>query len=91
MSNPRDPLTAGDRLNPARRDPQRKPSAPRNGGKKPKKTSILSRIARFFVFGFYRLVFFGAIAAVVGGGVAYLVFSSGLPSVDSLKDYKPPL
>ncbi len=95
MSDSRDSFSAGERLTPARRDPPRspprKPTAPRNGGKKPKKPGILSRVARFFVFGLYRLVFFGVIAAVVGGGAAYLVFSSGLPSVNSLKDYKPPL
>ncbi len=43
------------------------------------------------VSGLYRLVFLGIILAIIGGGLAFLVFSAGLPSIDSLKTYKPPL
>jgi penicillin-binding protein 1A len=95
MSDPKEPFTAGERLSPARRDPPRqpprKPQAPKNGGKKPRKRGIFSLVAGFFVFGLYRLVFFGIVGLIIAGGVGFVVFSAGLPSVDSLKDYKPPL
>jgi penicillin-binding protein 1A len=95
MSDPREPFTAGERLSPARRDPPRqpprKPGTPQNGGKKPRKRGIFTILAGFFVFGLYRLVFFGIIGLIIAGGVGFIVFSAGLPSVDTLKNYKPPL
>jgi penicillin-binding protein 1A len=45
----------------------------------------------WLVSGFYRLAAFGILALIIGGGVMYFAFSAGLPSVDSLKTYKPPL
>ena len=97
MSDPRDTFTAGERLAPTRREPPRPPPRqPRppkgsGGGKPPRKRGLLSILAGFFVFGLYRLVFIGIIGAIIVGGIAFFVFSSGLPSVDSLKTYKPPL
>ena len=97
MSDPRDTFTAGERLAPTRRDPPRPPPRqPRQpkgsgGGKPPRKRGLLSLLAGFFVFGLYRLVFIGIIGAIIVGGIAFFVISSGLPSVDSLKTYKPPL
>ena len=96
MSEPREPFSAGERLSPARREPPRQPPrqpprGPGNGGKKPRKKGLLRRLAGFFVFGLYRLVFVGIIGGIIVGVVGYFVFSSGLPSVDSLKHYHPPL
>ncbi len=96
MSDPREPFTAGERLSPVRRDPPRQPprqppGEPKNGGRKPRKPGILRRIGGFFVFGLYRLVFLGIVGVIIVGGVGFFVFSSGLPSVDTLKNYKPPL
>ncbi len=95
MSDPREPFTAGERLAPTRRDPPRppprQPRAPNGGGRPPRKRGILRILANFFVFGLYRLVFFGVIGVIIAGGIAFFVFSAGLPSVNSLKTYKPPL
>ena len=97
MSDPREPFSAGERLSPARRDPPRQPPrqpprGPGNGGRKPpRKRGFLRTIAGFFVFGLYRLVFAGIVGAIIVGAVGFFVFSSGLPSVDLLKHYHPPL
>jgi penicillin-binding protein 1A len=99
MSDPRDNFSAGERLAPPRREPPkqpprqppRRPNTSPNGGRPPKRSGIGSRITRFFVFGLYRLVFLAIIGLVVAGGVGFVVFSAGLPSVDALKTYKPPL
>ena len=95
MSEPNDPFTAGERLAPARRDPPKKPPAParggNGGGKRPRRPGLFTRVLRFFVFGAYQLVFLAVILAVLGGGAAFLVFSSGLPSIEALKNYTPPL
>ena len=85
MSDPREPFSAGERLSPARREPPRQPprqppQGPGNG-KKPRKTGLLRRVAGFFVFGLFRLVFVGIIAAIIGGIAGYFVFSANLPSV----------
>jgi penicillin-binding protein 1A len=96
MSDPKEPFSAGERLSPARREPPRQPprQPPRgsgNGGKKPHKNSPLRRISGFFVFGLYRLIFIGIIGGIIAVTAGYFVFSAGLPSVDSLKHYHPPL
>jgi penicillin-binding protein 1A len=95
MSDPREPFHAGERLSPARRDPPRPPSRqPPRGpgdGRKPRKHGILRTLAGFFVFGLYRLVFIGIVGVIIAGAIGFFVFSSGLPSVDSLKHYHPPL
>jgi len=85
MSDPKRPFTAGERVAPVRRDP-----AP-PGGKKPRKRGPFSAVGGMIVSGLYRLVFIGVIAALIGGGIGFFVFSAGLPSVDSLKTYEPPL
>jgi penicillin-binding protein 1A len=90
MSDPRNDFSAGERLAPPRREPERAPRPPKNP-KPPRRGGIFTRITQFFIFGLYRLVFLGIIAVIVVGGGAFLYFSSGLPSVDSLKTYKPPL
>ncbi|GLR68523.1 penicillin-binding protein 1A [Acidocella aquatica] len=95
MPDSRDSFSAGERLSPTRRDPPRqpprKPSAPRGTGRGPQKPSLFSRIIRFFVTSLYRVVFLGAVAAIIIGAGAFLVFSAGLPSIEALKTYTPPL
>jgi penicillin-binding protein 1A len=91
MSDPRDPFTAGERLSPARRDPPQPPRAPKKNGKPPRKRGLLGRVAGFFVSALYRTVFIGVIGVIIAGGIAFFVFNAGLPSVESLKTYQPPL
>ncbi len=95
MPDSRDSFSAGERLSPPRREPPRqpprKPSPPRGAGRGPKKPTLFSRITSFFVTGFYRLVFFGAVAAIIVGTGTFLIFSAGLPSIEALKTYTPPL
>ncbi|MDE8346926.1 MAG: PBP1A family penicillin-binding protein [Acidocella sp.] len=92
MPEPTDPFHAGERLAPTRRPPPKKPPAPpRKPPRKPRRPGLGGTLARFFVFGLYRLAFFGVIVLIVAGGIAFFVFSSGLPSVETLKTYEPPL
>jgi penicillin-binding protein 1A len=93
MSDPKNPFTAGQRLSSNRRDPAREP--PRKPGKAPrpprKRGSFLGFLAGFFVTGFYRFGLIAVIAVVIIGAGGFYVLSAGLPGVDTLKDYKPPL
>ena len=43
------------------------------------------------MFGLYRLVFVGIVGGLIVAVGGYFVFSAGLPGVDSLKHYHPPL
>lgn len=91
MSEPREPLTPRERLSNPRREPKPEPKPRKTEPEKHKRTGFLWFLARFFVFGFYRLALTGGILVVlvlVGG---FVWFSSDLPSVDSLKTYEPPL
>jgi penicillin-binding protein 1A len=49
------------------------------------------RILRFFVFSLYRLVFLVLLLGFIAMAAAFFMFSSGLPSIDSLRHYQPPL
>ncbi len=94
MPDPKDPFTAGERLSPRRqlaRPAPRRAKTPPNNRKKPPRRGIFSRLAGFFVMGLYRLAFFGIIGGILVAGVVFLLFSSDLPSVQSLKTYQPPL
>ncbi len=90
MSDPRDSFSAGDRLAPPRREPANQPRAPRPP-RGPRKRGLLGTVFSFLVSGLYRLVFLAIVLGLVGGGAGFLYFSAGLPSIDSLKTYKPPL
>ncbi|MGO9817640.1 MAG: penicillin-binding protein 1A [Acidocella sp.] len=90
MSDPRDSFSAGDRLAPPRREPAHQPRAPRPP-RGPRKHSLLGTVLSFVVSGLYRVVFLGIVLGLVGAGAGFLYFSAGLPSIDSLKTYKPPL
>jgi penicillin-binding protein 1A len=88
MSDPNTPFTAGERPAPPRRDNEpRKPAKPPHR----KRPGVLGSILRFLVFGLYRVVFLGLVLGILVGGGGFLYFSQGLPSVESLKTYRPPL
>ncbi len=90
MSDSRPPLSAGDRPKPPRREPQRRERAPKN--RPPRRhRGFGGFLAGFLVSGLYKIAIFGAFALLLISGGVYLMFSADLPSVDSLKTYKPPL
>jgi penicillin-binding protein 1A len=101
MSNSKGPFSAGERLAPARRDPPRKPPRkppqrqPPGGGrppaKRPRRRGFWDFLARFLVGGLYEFAIFTIVAILLVGGGGFYVLSAGLPSVDSLQNYKPPL
>jgi penicillin-binding protein 1A len=96
MPDPNDNFTAGERLarssrEDGRKTPPKPPTPSTRGAKPPRRRGPFSFLARFFVFGFYRVVFLGLVGILIVGGIAFVVISAGLPSVDSLKTYKPPL
>ncbi|MGE4482136.1 penicillin-binding protein 1A [Acidocella sp.] len=92
MSDQNDDFPAGERLARSSRTPQQKrqparePRAPR-----PKRRGLIGRIFGFFITSLYRLAFLAVVAGIVIAGGCFLYFSAGLPSIDSLKTYKPPL
>ncbi len=103
MSDSDEPMRAGERLsrpvsatkkgaaaragqNGARGKPSPKP----NPGKR-KRRGFMGIAATTLVSGFYRVVLIGIVVVLVAGGGGFLFFSSGLPSVDGLKHYQPPL
>ncbi len=90
MSDPNDDFSAGPRMVPPRRSPERASKPPRHTPPRRRK-SLAARIGGLLVSGLYRVVFLGAILILLIGGGAFFYFSAGLPSVESLKTYKPPL
>jgi penicillin-binding protein 1A len=93
MSDPTNPFSAGQRLVRESREPPRKPPA---RAPKPKKTprkrrNFLGFLAGFMVSGLYKIALIGIVAVLVIGTGGFFVLSAGLPSVDTLKTYKPPL
>jgi penicillin-binding protein 1A len=93
MSDPNDHFSAGDRLARSSREDGEKPrpKTPRPPKPPRRRGGPVSFLARFFVFGIYRVAFLGIVALLIAGAAAFLIISAGLPSVDSLKNYKPPL
>ena len=86
MSDQNDDFSAGERLaRPSRNAPP--PRRPRS----PRRRSLIGGIVSFFISSLYRLVFLVAVAGIVVAGGAFLYFSADLPSIESLKTYKPPL
>jgi penicillin-binding protein 1A len=96
MSDPNKPFSAGPRLAPDRKPPA-KPSGrqpPRGKGGRPpprKRRGFWAFLADFLVSGFYKFVIFAVVAIILISGASFYVLSAGLPSVDTLRDYKPPL
>jgi penicillin-binding protein 1A len=91
-------------LAPARRDAPRKPpgGAPPNrqpprtpGGrppsKPPRRRGFWPFLANFLVGGLYKFAIFAVVAILLIGGASFYVLSAGLPGVDTLQNYKPPL
>jgi penicillin-binding protein 1A len=94
MSDQNDDFSAGDRLaRPSRNapKPQRKQPREPRAPKPRKRHSLIGRIVSFFISSLYRLVFLVIVAGIIAAGGAFLFFSAGLPSINSLKTYKPPL
>lgn len=94
MSDQNDDFTPGERLaRPSRQQAPQRPKPPRDPrAPKPRKPrGLIGKIFAFCVSSVYKLVFVVIIAGIVVAGGAFLYFSSGLPSIDSLKTYKPPL
>ncbi len=94
--HPNDDFSAGPRIAPRRRDAPPPPPRRTRRGRPPapgpkRKRGVAGRIFGGLVTGLYSLVFLVIIAGLLGASGVFLYFSSGLPSVDSLKDYKPPL
>jgi penicillin-binding protein 1A len=95
MSDPNTPITAGERLAASSREPGRRaasrkswggkppggqpPGGPPRGGRGPRKRR-----------GFLDFLVAVVCALLIGGG-GFFILSSGLPGIDSLKTYKPPL
>jgi penicillin-binding protein 1A len=85
------PLRADQRLvgTQPRRDPA-PPPPPEIG--QPKRRRSFARVAGgTMVRGVYRLAVLGVIAALMLGGGLFFYFSNGLPSINGLKHYQPPL
>jgi penicillin-binding protein 1A len=96
MPDPNKPFSAGPRLAP-NRQPARKPPAktpPRGGnGRKPPRSrrGFWAFLADFLVGGFYKFAIFAVVAIILIGGGSFYILSAGLPGVDTLQNYKPPL
>ena len=88
MSDQNDDFTTGERLaRPSRQQAPQRPKPPRDPrAPKPRKPrGLIGKIFAFCVSSVYKLVFVVIIAGIVVAGGAFLYFSSGLPSIDSLK------
>lgn len=92
-----EPLTAGERLaQPSRR--QRRRGGGDDGGtptprdpKDPNRQPLLVRVARGIVAAVLGIGFLGVLVGGVGAWVLYQHYASGLPDVDGLRNYKPPV
>ena len=102
MSDSRGAFTAGERFSrPSRETPKQPPGRgggrggpPRGGpprGKKPPRRGFWAFVAHFLVNGLYKFAIVAVVAMIVIGGASFYVLSAGLPGVDTLQNYKPPL
>jgi penicillin-binding protein 1A len=94
MSDPIKPFSAGPRLAPNRKPPAKPPARnppPRRGGRPPRRGGLVAFIASFLVTGFYKFVVFAVLAIILISGGSFFLLSAGLPGVDTLQNYKPPL
>jgi penicillin-binding protein 1A len=101
MPDPNKPFSAGPRIaldrKPPAKPPGRMPGGRQppggKGGRQPprKRRGFWGFMADFLVTGFYKFVVFAVVAIILISGGSFYVLSAGLPSVDTLKDYKPPL
>lgn len=86
-----EPLTAGDRLAPSKRNgPEKRlrkdPKPPRG----PKRNGLL-RVINAIIGALIGIVLLGGVIGGVGAYLAYDHFSADLPDVDGLKNYQPPV
>jgi penicillin-binding protein 1A len=95
MSDPNTPFSAGERLAPARRDPPRQPPKPRKPGndrrQPPRRRGFGAFLTQFLVGSLYKFIIVAVLAVIIIGGVGFYILSAGLPGVDTLQNYKPPL
>jgi penicillin-binding protein 1A len=96
MSDPNKPFSAGPRLapnrQPARKPPAKPPQRGRAGRPPPRKRrGFWDFLASFLVGGFYKFVIFAVVAILLISGGSFYVLSAGLPGVETLQNYKPPL
>jgi penicillin-binding protein 1A len=87
-------FSAGPRIAPPRREappPRKKPAKPPGSPKPKSKRGPVARAFGGLVTAFYSLVFLVIIVGLLGASGVFLYFSASLPSIDALKDYKPPL
>ncbi|HET9147069.1 MAG TPA: transglycosylase domain-containing protein, partial [Acetobacteraceae bacterium] len=77
------PPPAGETPKPPPRDERPK--------RRPARRSLARAAGGVIVGGVYRLALLGIVAAILVGGGLFFYFSSGLPSIDGLKHYQPPL
>ncbi len=91
------PLRAEQRLGnqPARPDPaptpKQRPEPPPGPRPTKRRRGFASIASSVIVRGVYRLGVLGLIAAILLGGGLFFYFSNGLPSINGLKHYQPPL
>ena len=89
------PLTAGEKLTPPDRRGKGGSPQPKPGGKPPgkprRRASILVRATRGLIGGLLGVVLLCCVVAAAGGYMAYEHFSAGLPDVDGLRSYRPPV
>lgn len=86
-----EPLTAGERLAPSKRNgPQKPPRKDPKPPRKPKRNGLL-RVINAFIGAFIGIVLLGGVVGGVGAYLAYDHYSADLPDVDGLKNYQPPV
>jgi penicillin-binding protein 1A len=95
------PLTAGERLGQTSRPTKARrrdggghggdAPPPKRGGKGKYRPPLLVRIARGVVAAVLGVAVLGGAVAAGGGYLAYQHYSSDLPDVDGLRNYKPPV
>lgn len=87
-------FSAGPRIAPPRREappPRKKTRKEKGAGKAKHKRGPIARAFGGLITAVYSLVFLVIIVGLLGASGVFLYFSASLPSIDSLKDYKPPL
>ena len=67
------------------------PAEPRGPGRPRRPFRFWRFLPNFLVGSAYRVGFLSVLAVLAAGVIGFVVFSAGLPGVDSLKTYKPPL
>ncbi len=101
MSDPSGDFSGRERLAPPRPEHGGTPRGPhkpsRSGGgggsgRPPRRRrGFFELLASLLVGGVYKAALFGVVALLLIAGIGFFVMSAGLPGVDSLKNYKPPL